>query len=36
MEWYHEFYEETKEGKVRPIECVQRPGDLIFVPKYAR
>ncbi|MEW5308572.1 MAG: hypothetical protein WDW38_000520 [Sanguina aurantia] len=33
MEWYAGFYEGTKEGKVRPIECIVKAGELIFVPR---
>lgn len=32
-EWFINFYRETKKSKAyKPIECVQRPGDLIFIP----
>jgi len=33
VEWFLNFYEETKEGKVRPVECIVREGELIFVPR---
>ncbi|GIL47321.1 hypothetical protein Vafri_4169, partial [Volvox africanus] len=32
-EWFVNFYAATREGKVRPIEFVARPGDLLFVPR---
>lgn len=32
VEWFLNFYAATKEGKVKPIECVVRAGELIFVP----
>jgi hypothetical protein len=31
-EWMLRFYKEVKKGPVKPIECLQRPGDLIFIP----
>ncbi|GLC43738.1 hypothetical protein PLESTB_000903100 [Pleodorina starrii] len=32
-EWFVNFYGATREGKVRPIEFVARPGELLFVPR---
>lgn len=29
-EWFSEFYDDAQ--RLRPIECVQRPGDVVFVP----
>ncbi|XP_047338880.1 F-box protein At5g06550 [Impatiens glandulifera] len=31
-EWFMNFYEETKQWKKRPIECVCKAGEVIFVP----
>ncbi|EFJ50747.1 hypothetical protein VOLCADRAFT_103818 [Volvox carteri f. nagariensis] len=32
-EWFVNFYVATREGKVRPIEFIARPGELLFVPR---
>lgn len=31
-EWMLRFYKEIRTSKVKPIQCLQRPGDLIFIP----
>jgi hypothetical protein len=32
-EWFVNFYKETKKkGAYKPMECLQRPGDLVFIP----
>lgn len=33
MEWFVNFYHETKKGAIRPLECVVREGEMIFVPR---
>lgn len=33
MEWFINFYAATQETKVRPVEFVARPGELLFVPR---
>jgi len=30
VQWYIDFYRKAK--RLRPIECVQTPGDLVFIP----
>ncbi len=32
MQWYTNFYEECRKGSPRALECIQEPGDLLFVP----
>lgn len=32
LEWMLKFHQETSRGNVKPIQCLQRPGDLIFIP----
>lgn len=32
IEWFVNFYHKLKERGVTPIECIQRKGDLVFVP----
>lgn len=32
MEWFMNFYGETKKWKKRPVECICRAGEVIFVP----
>lgn len=32
MEWFMNFYEATKSWKKRPIECICKTGEVIFVP----
>lgn len=32
MEWLIHFYHEAQRMPTKPIECITRPGDLIFVP----
>ncbi|KAG1667405.1 hypothetical protein FOA52_004822 [Chlamydomonas sp. UWO 241] len=32
-EWFLNFYEEAKEGKVKPLECVVHAGELLFIPR---
>ncbi|CAO2827158.1 unnamed protein product [Amaranthus hypochondriacus] len=32
VEWFMNFYEATKDWKKRPIECVCKAGDVVFVP----
>ncbi|XP_050234411.1 arginine-specific demethylase JMJ22 [Mercurialis annua] len=32
IEWFMNFYEATKELKKRPIECICKAGEVIFVP----
>ena len=32
IEWFMNFYESTKDWKKRPIECVCKAGEVIFVP----
>ncbi|PNH08020.1 F-box protein [Tetrabaena socialis] len=32
-EWFLNCYAATREGKVRPVELIARPGDLLFVPR---
>lgn len=34
LRFYHEMKrsDEVRSGRVKPIECLQRPGDLIFIP----
>jgi mannose-6-phosphate isomerase class I len=33
IEWFADFYKETKKkGAPKPIECVTRPGELMFIP----
>ncbi|GLJ18829.1 hypothetical protein SUGI_0336390 [Cryptomeria japonica] len=32
IEWFMNFYGETKHWKKRPIECICRAGEVIFVP----
>ena len=33
VEWFLNFYDQTKECKVRPKECVVAAGELLFVPR---
>ena len=33
IEWFLNFYDETKEMEVRPRECVVEAGEVIFVPR---
>lgn len=33
IEWFINFYDSTREGRVRPVECVCGPGELVFVPR---
>ena len=33
VEWFLNFYEQTKESKVRPKECIVASGELLFVPR---
>src|SRR3990167_5660890 len=32
VEWFLSFYEHIRDSPVKPIECVQNPGELIFIP----
>mmetsp|Transcript_9052 Transcript_9052/g.12445 ORF Transcript_9052/g.12445 Transcript_9052/m.12445 type:complete len:457 (-) Transcript_9052:23-1393(-) len=32
IEWFIDFYQQTKKSSVKPVECLQRPGELIFIP----
>jgi ribosomal protein L16 Arg81 hydroxylase len=32
VEWFVDFYHQLKEQDVPVLECIQRPGDVIFVP----
>ncbi|KAG9445229.1 hypothetical protein H6P81_016569 [Aristolochia fimbriata] len=32
MEWFMNFYKMTKEWKRRPVECVCKAGEVVFVP----
>jgi hypothetical protein len=32
-EWFLNFYEEAQEGKVKPLECVVRAGEVLFIPR---
>ncbi|KAK4749244.1 hypothetical protein SAY87_026693 [Trapa incisa] len=32
MEWFMNFYDATKSWKKRPIECICKTGEVIFVP----
>ncbi|KAL6005105.1 Arginine-specific demethylase jmj22 [Asimina triloba] len=32
IEWFMNFYGETKRWKKRPVECVCRAGEVVFVP----
>lgn len=32
IEWFMNFYGQTKQWKKRPIECICRAGEVIFVP----
>lgn len=32
MEWFMNFYKQTKEWKRKPVECICRAGEVIFVP----
>lgn len=32
MEWFMNFYEQTKKGKKKPVECICRAGELMFIP----
>lgn len=32
IEWFIDFYQQTKKGPIKPVECLQRPGELIFIP----
>jgi hypothetical protein len=32
LEWMLKFHKEVSRGAVKPIQCLQRPGDLIFIP----
>jgi hypothetical protein len=32
IEWFVNFYSEAMKGEIKPYECVQRSGDLVFIP----
>lgn len=32
VEWFVDFYHQLQEQDVPVLECIQRPGDVIFVP----
>ncbi|KAI5069039.1 hypothetical protein GOP47_0015340 [Adiantum capillus-veneris] len=32
MEWFMNFYEQTKQWKRKPVECICQAGELMFVP----
>ncbi|KAJ0266256.1 F-box protein [Hirschfeldia incana] len=32
MEWFMNFYGDTKNWKKRPVECICRAGEVVFVP----
>ncbi|XP_031501689.1 arginine-specific demethylase JMJ22 isoform X1 [Nymphaea colorata] len=32
LEWFMNFYEQTKQWKRRPIECICKAGEVMFVP----
>jgi oxalate decarboxylase/phosphoglucose isomerase-like protein (cupin superfamily) len=32
VEWFVDFYHQLREQEVPVLECIQRPGDIIFVP----
>lgn len=32
MEWFMNFYEQTKLWKKRPVECICRTGEVMFIP----
>ncbi len=32
IEWFADFYKEIKHCSVQPIECVLKPGELLFIP----
>ena len=31
-QWYHGSYKRLKEKGIRPLECMQQSGDVIFIP----
>ncbi|GMH45627.1 hypothetical protein BSKO_13584 [Bryopsis sp. KO-2023] len=33
IEWFLNFYEQTKNCEVKPVECIVNSGELIFVPR---
>lgn len=32
MEWFMNFYEQTKQWKKKPVECICRAGEVMFIP----
>jgi hypothetical protein len=33
IEWFLNFYDETRQHKVKPVECIVSAGELLFVPR---
>lgn len=32
IDWFVDFYDKIKDSPVKPVECITKPGELLFIP----